>query len=160
MRQGLHSIAAILVAAAIATVLAPLLFYTCTMPVWPESLAELYNTPLGPLYAALDGVLAAPLVFAGLFAAAVLLGAAFSRLRVGHGAVYLAAGAAVSLVAAFLAPLLLGELDAMRLTPELGSVHRPAVLAATAVAGLIDGAVFWLIVRHFDSRAIHQDSRT
>ena len=39
--------------------------------------------------------------------------------------------------------------EAMLLAPELDSLHLPAVLAATAAAGLLDGAVFWLIVRHF-----------
>ena len=137
-------------AAAVATALSPLLLYACTMPVWPAPLAEIYTTPLGPFHAALYAVQLAPYLLLLVFAVAVLGGAALGRLRLKHVAFYLVAGAAVGLAAVFLAPLVMGEVEALAFSPELESLQRPAVLAATAMAGLIDGAVFWLIVRHFD----------
>ena len=33
---------------------------------------------------------------------------------------------------------------------RLESLKTPAVLAGVLLAGLADGAAFWLIVRHFD----------
>ena len=148
--RGIHSLLAILVAAAIATVLSPYLFYGCTIPVSETAEFMLFTGPLAAFHAGVSAFSFTPLVLVGLLAVAVALGAALSLVRARHVAFYLLAGAAVGVAASFLAPLLIGGVAESVLAAELISLHDPAVLAATAVAGLIDGAVFWLIVRHFD----------
>jgi hypothetical protein len=148
--QGIHSNTAILVAAAIATVLSPLLFYACTMPVAPFPPMMVYTGPAGALHATVDAISFAPQVLVALFAVAVLVGGVFSMLRLRHVGFYLLAGGAVALGASQLAPLLLGAVAYVIMAPELENLKTPAVLAGVLLAGLADGAVFWLIVRHFD----------
>lgn len=149
MRRGIHSNIAILVAAATTTVLAPFLFYACTIPVSPTADYMIFTGPFAPLHAGVGAFQFAPLALVVLFALAVLLGAALSLMRARHVVFYLLAGAGVSIAASFFAPLLVREVMEVVMV-ELMTLHEPAVTAATAAAGLLDGAVFWLIVRHFD----------